>query len=248
MPYKKTKIFTFLILLVSIFPGTLILFSQETDTPISSYEICIELDRNYGADQRLVSGTFYHEAHYGSINGHPFCINEEWKKGQVIMDGIVFENLLLKYDIVSNELVLNTLNLSNTSLQVSLKTGNISSFKLDNKQFIVFPGSGNEDKPLFCELVSSGHVDFLLLRKKEMRMVSSGGNDFEYKEYYNNYLRIDDQLIKFRGRRSLIKLFPDHRKELRKYISQQALILGTKNTDERALFVDYCNTLLGEKE
>lgn len=244
----KTKLLKFILLIVSIFPCTLLLFSQETDTPVSSYEIRIELDGNYGADQRLVSGTFYHEAPYGSVNGHPFCISEEWKNGQLIMDGIEFENLLLKYDIVSNELVLNTMNLNNTSLQICLKTGNISSFKMENKQFIVFPGSRNENKPVFCEQVSRGPVDFLLRRTKEMRIVNSGGNDFEYKEYYNNYLSIGGELIKFRGRRSLIKLFPDHRKDLRKYISQQALLLGRKNTDDRAMLVDYCNKLLSEQE
>ena len=244
----KTRFLKYAFLVASTIPGTFLLYSQEKDTPVSSDEIRIELDSNYGADQRLVSGKFYHDAPYGSINGHPFCINEEWKNGQVIMDGIVFDNLLLKYDIVSNELVLNTLNLSNNSLQISLKTGNISSFKLADKKFIVFPGMESENKPVFCEQVSSGKIDFLLLRIKEMRIASSGGSDFEYKEYYNNYLRKDGELIKFRGRRSLFKLFPEHRKELRNYISRQGLLLGRKNIDDRGLLVDYCNKLLSEKE
>lgn len=206
------------------------------------------LDRKYGADQKLVSGKIYHQAPYGSVSGHPFCLNDEWQEGEVTMDDRVYKNLLLKYDIVNNELVLNTLNLNNTSLQISLETGKISSFMMNKKKFVVYPGKNNEETPVFCELVSSGTVDFLLLRSKEMRLSSSGGTDFEYKEYYSNYLYKDGELISFRGRSSLFRLFPDHRKELRKYISQQALLLGKKDTDDRALLVDYCNIITGEQE
>jgi hypothetical protein len=238
-------LFKYLILIVSLLPGSLILLSQETNVADSSYEILEELDKMYGADQRLVKGKLYHAERY--VAGNPFCINEEWQKGQVVMDGIVFENLLLKYDIASNKLVLNTSGQSNTSWQVSLNTGNISSFKLDNKQFIVFPGDGNKNKPIFCEQVCSGPVDFLLLRTKEIRIASSGEYDYKYEEKYSNYLYKDGRLMKYGGSRSLFKLFPDYKNELKKYISQQKLVLRRKNTNDRALLVDYCNKLLREQ-
>ncbi|MEA1887417.1 MAG: hypothetical protein U9N72_09420 [Bacteroidota bacterium] len=244
----KTILFKFFILLLLVLPGTLMLFSQETGTPDPSYKILEELDKIHGADQRLVSGPFYHQAHYGSLIGYPFCINEEWKTGQVKLSGITYDNLLLRYDIVSNELVLNTINLNNTPWQISLKTSDISSFKMDNREYVVFPGSQDEDKPVFCELVSSGHVDFLLLTTKELRITVSGGSDYEYKKYYKNYLSKDNTLVRFRGRRSLFKLFPDLRKELRQYISQQGLLLGKKNTSGRALLIDYCNKILSEQK
>ena len=244
----KTKLSKIFILVLLILPGTLLLFSQESGTPVSSYELREELNRIYGADQELVSGTIYHKAPYGSVSGHPFCLSDEWKEGRVELDGKLYGNLLLKYDIVNNELVLNTLNLNNTSLQISLKTANISSFSLGDRQFISFPGSENEEKPVFCELVSSGPVNYLLLRKKEMRINSSAATDFEYKEYYNNYLVKNGELTRFRGRGSLFKLFPEYRKELRKYIFQQALILGRKNTDDRAMLIDYCNKIISGQE
>ncbi len=244
----KVKLSKILILVLSLLQGTFILFSQANNTPPTSQKILEELNNIYGADQRLVSGKIYHQAPYGSVSGHPFCISDEWKEGQVTMDGRVYKNLLLKYDIVNNELVLNTLNLNNTSFQIRLEKGNISSFKLDNRKFVIYPSTENDDNPLFCELVSSGPVDFLLLRSKEMRITSSGGTDFEYKEYYNNYLDKDGKLVSFKSRKSLFRLFPGHRKELRKYISQQALVLGRKNTDDRALLVDYCNRIIGDQK
>ncbi|MDT8402651.1 MAG: hypothetical protein RQ743_13230 [Bacteroidales bacterium] len=244
----KSKLPRLFILFVSILTGTQILFSQEAGVPLSSQELRDELNGIYGADPGLVNGKIYHPSPYGSISGHPFCLSDEWMEGQAELEGNLYTGLMLKYDIVKNELVLNTLNLNNTSLQIILNTGKISTFKLGDSQFVRYPGSENDGKPVFCELLSDGEVDYLLLRNKELRITSGGATDFEYKEYFNNYLYKDGKLSGFRGRRSLFKLFPEHKKEIRKYILQQGLFLDRKNVEDRAVLVDFCNEILSEQE
>lgn len=246
--FMQSKLSKLFILLVTIIAGSQMLFSQEKGKPVSSSELRDELKGIYGADQGLVNGKIYHPAPYGSVNGHPFCLSDEWMEGQAVLDGRLYTGLMLKYDIVKNELVLNTLNLNNTSLQIILNTAKISTFMMGDNRFVRFPGSKNDDKPVFCELLSDGEVDYLLLRKKELRINSGGATDFEYKEYFNNYLYKDGELTGFRGRNSLFKLFPGHKKEIRKYISQQGLFMGRKNIEDRAVLVDFCNEILSEQE
>ena len=221
--------------------------AQSDGTPVSSSDIRKELDAIYGADTRLVSGLFYHNPPKGPVAGHPFCIDEEWKNGSVTLNGRLYDDLLLRYDVEDNELVLNTSKLNGKSLQICLNTEEISSFEMDGRKFVVFPSGKDEDKPVFCELATDGEIDFLIVRKKEIRIINSGGNTFEYKEYYDNYLLKDGELHKFRNRRSLFRLVPSIKKDLRRYANMQGLSPGRKNVEDRALLVNKCNNLLSEQ-
>ncbi len=222
--------------------------SQHISPPISSQEMLTDLDRIYGADQRLVSGNFYHEVSLKAVNGHPFCIDEEWKTGNVILADRIYYNLLLKYDISSNNLVLNTINLNNSAITLCLKIEKISEFTLGNKWYIRYPGNDKKDKILFCEVLTEGKVNYLLLRSKQRVVVNNGVNDYSYKESLSNYIFVNGELFVFKGRRSLYKLFPEHKSSLRKFISQKGISMGKSDISDRARLVNYCNSLLNSAE
>ncbi|MEZ5107053.1 MAG: hypothetical protein R2757_21285 [Draconibacterium sp.] len=236
-----------LLLLSTLFPFGYLL-SQNTGTPISSNIVKSELDKLYGVDQRLVSGDFYAGAPLGSVSGHPYFFDETWKEGSVTIEGIKYNNLLLKFDVASDMLVLKTYTLNNNTIQLCLKKEKISGFTMNEAKFIRFPDENKSKKIVFAQLCSEGNVDFLLVRNKVMTITNGGDSDFIYKEYFQNYLRYKGQVIKFNNKKTLYKLFPEYKPALKKYLSQNNLSTSKKDTHNLTMLVDYCNSLLNNSK
>lgn len=229
------------VILILLHPG--IVTAQSPGQTLSSSEVSNKLDMLYGLDQRLVSGSSYPGEALGSIIGHPYWIDSGWKKGRVVMDGVTFDNLLLKLDIESNDLVLNTSNLSNQSIQLCLQKERVSELVMDNRKFIKFPGEENNNFH-FCEVCCEGQIIYIVTRNKTLAIASSGSADFKYKEYIKHYLLIDGEVIRFTGKRTLFNLFPDKKQELRRFINTNSISLSRKNTDDRSKLVEYFNSII----
>lgn len=241
---KTEKLLSGIILFLFIINQTFVL-AQETGQPVSSLEVKKELDKIFGLDQDLCSGIAYTNIVKGSVSGNPYWIDAEWKTGSVLIGNLLFEDLLLKYDIESNDLIINTINLNNQPLKICLNKKLISKFTLGNHQFIKFPGEKINDNNFFCEVLSEGKIIFLLIKDKTLSVSNSrNSSDFSYKEYRKSYLLLDGKLIKFKGKRTLYRLFPEHKQKLKKYISQNSLYPVSKNIQDRTMLVNYCNSLI----
>jgi hypothetical protein len=240
---RPGKIFSRIVLLFFLISHSVVM-AQETNLPASSQDIKKDLDRIFGLDQDLCSGISYVGQATGSVAGHPYWIDSEWKTGSVIINNKLFENLLLKYDIAGNSLVLNTINLNGQAIHLCLNKYSISEFTMENRKFIRYPGDNISDNNYFCEVCFDGQIKYLLIKDKVLAVATGSSTDFKYKEYFSSYLIIDDQLIKFKSKRTLYKLFPDQKKKLRNFIFKNALTPGQKNIADRTRLIDYCNSLI----
>ncbi len=232
---------TGLYLLLSLF---LIKTAHCQEGVITSKEMKSQFDALFKGDQRLVSGKFYYGAPQGSIRGNPYYTDEKWKTGFVTINGIRFDSLLLKYDITDNELVLNPIYLNNVSASVCIKKKGISRWGYDNKVFIQFPPDTGKENPRFCEIVSEGPVSYYVLKQKELVVESGNSTSFIYKEYDMQYLKINDELIKFKNKNILFRLYPDLKKQMRSFIRKEGLYPYKRNINDRKLLIDQYNKLL----
>ncbi len=220
--------------------------AQQTNQPVSSIYVYNELDKIYGLDQRLISGKSYPGEVKGSIVGHPYWVDSDWKLGSVDIDGVMFTNLLLKFDIVEDILVLNTSNLNKQTIQVCLNMNTISEFYLGEKKFIVFPMLDDSNKRVFCQVCAEGKLSYLVTKSKSMAITSESATSYKYNEQINNYLLYEGRLIKFKGKRTIYKLFPELKQDIRKFSYQNALTLPRKNIINRAILIEYCNLLIDQ--
>lgn len=221
-------------------------FSQEIDKKMSvqTFEFA---DPIYGVDQRLVSGEFYSGAINSAIIGHPYFFDKEWKIGSVEFDKIIYENLLLKYDIEKNSIILSFTNINGSSFQISLKKNLITSFTMDNYIFVQHPGTNEYDTAWFSELLTDGEISYLVLRKKALTLnQGSGSRGYYYKENVKQYLYINGDLMPFRTKKSLFRLFPVHKQEIRKFLRSAKLSPTKKRIADRAAMIRYVNELIEE--
>jgi len=228
-----------IILLYGPFQG----LSQHIKDPTSE-QITDFFDQVYGVDQRLVSGYFYYGPRKGSINGHAYFMDDTWKKGSISTDNRVYKNVDLKYDIESNQVILKYQSLNHSEQQIAIQKEHIDTFWMNDRTFVPFPDYRPDSSIIFCELLVSGEIDFLVLKRKILQLTNGGTNDFEYQEYVNQYLRIEDQLIQFKGERMIYRLFPQVKRELRKFKKSEGLILWRSKIHDRKIMIEHCNMLL----
>lgn len=234
-----------IVVFLFLLSGTTIL-AQQTSQPVSSLYIKNQLDKIYGLDQRLISGKSYPGEVKGSIAGSPYWVDSEWKLGSVDINGVRFTNLLLKFDIVEDILVLNTSNLNKQTIQVCLNMNSISEFYLGEKKFIKFPVKDDSTKELFCQVCAEGKLSYLVTKSKTLAITSESATSYKYNEQINNYLLYEGRLIKFKGKRTIYKLFPELKQDIRKFSYQNALTMPRKNIVNRAILVEYCNQLIDQ--
>ena len=240
-PYGKLF---FLILTVMLMNPAV---AQVQDSQSATDLLSLYFDKVYGDDQRLISGHLYKGPALGSISGHPYYSDDEWKEGMIETADGTFPGLKIKYDININRLILEYISTDNAFRQVGLNPGKILSMNIGGKDFIPLPGTGHHDDLLLAELMSKGQVQYLVTKSKALYLSSlTGSSDYEYRESLKQYLLYEEELIPFRNKRTLYKLFPDKKKLLRKYSNNNYLNTSGKRTGDRKKLLDYLNTLLAD--
>jgi len=218
--------------------------SQETVKPVSSQEVFEHFDKLYKVDSRLVNGDFYQTPKMSETAGHPYFLNPEWKTGSVILEGINFDVLQLRYDIHSGQIILNTSEYTNSGLQLVLKKDRIESFMMEGVLYQPYPEDNTISGKQFCQVLVEGEVDFLIIKSKNLKVTSTGLSDFAYQELEQRVLRIHDELIPFISRRSLIKLYPEFKTAFKEYITRNRLKARKMSLSDQADLIAYCNTLI----
>ncbi|MFO7851513.1 MAG: hypothetical protein ACQERS_14090 [Bacteroidota bacterium] len=215
---------------------------------ISATELLsLYFDNVYGSDERLISGRVYYGPARGSIQGHPYYFDESWKQGNIETEDKNYDGLQLKYDICLNQIILRHISTDNAVYQIGLNSGNILNVKMGNSEFIPLPGTGESTDIPFAELISKGPVQYLITKEKSLEIREGvGSSDYEYKEYMDQYLFYRGNLLAFRSKNTIYRLFPEIKRDLKKYARQNNLFFIRRDVYARKKLVDYCNVLLIE--
>lgn len=179
----------------------------------------------YGPNDLLVNGVAYKPDHI-QAESHPYFLSEEWQRGMVISNGRAFKEVDLKYNIVSDELV----------LRAAIKTGAISfivlnpklvdAFEIGGHFFVNLPKQHQIESPApFLELVYEGRQLFLIMHKKlfSAHYTERTPSGIFSKEKKTSYIFDNQQLYKVNNRRSLLKYFKSIKPALRKYMRKNRI-------------------------
>ena len=187
----------------------------------------------------------YFEYQSGKDLGHPFLGNEEYKKGYLIIHNKRYNNMLLKYNVFEQNLVV--LYVDNTGTQMAFlpPLNFISEFSLDNLIFKKY--TFNNEKTSIYQEVYSGEIKCLYSWKKG-REESHHNVQFSAFKYYKplkkSYLVIDNSIYRYKTKGDLIKLFPlQYKKEILSYIKKQKINVKKSSDQDIVKLMTFCEGL-----
>ena len=183
-----------------------------------------------------------HVGYLNSIEGSAYYGANEWQSGTLIFQGVPYRDVLLKYDLVADEvLVLHP----NGFTGVTLFTPRIQSFRLGDRSFVALPDHQPSDlKAGLYEELSKGKVSLYAKRSKlikETTITTGVERKFIDQSFY--YIWKDDAYYAVRNEKAIFDILVDKKNDLADWM--KASNINYKSSPENALLriVAYYNQL-----
>ncbi len=198
-------------------PDSLFVRSAQQEA-ISTYERTLH-------DQAHVYEGNEYIAHDHRIKVHPYYKIDTLQKGTILYNGVLYHDVPMLYDIVREELAIQP---PDGGYRLRLRNDYLSAFSLGSHQFSRLESDSGDSAvgiPTgYYEILHDGRVKALAHRIKTVyEDISSGKYQAEYLLKDRFYIQKEGVYYEVRSKRSILTLFPDQAKALRKYIRTNKL-------------------------
>ncbi len=194
----------------------------------------------YPKNDELINGCEY-KSPSKKIKGNPFFNNYKWNEGILYINNSKYAELLLKYDLISDEFILNTQIFEGVEKKIILNKFQIDSLLFNNITFINIP---TEKKHTYFELIFDGNISFLRkYRKRFIKIYNDSSPVGKFSKLYEDLFIFDKKskkIIKVNNLFSFLNFFEKKdRKQIKKYIKDNKIeykIISNKQIIDLMLF------------
>jgi hypothetical protein len=195
------------------------------DSTISFYT------ESLGENTLLYNGREYTGSYSRSI-GHPFYASDQPQKGSIVYNGVLYSHSAISYDLVNDEIFIKTR--QNSSMK--LLNEKIEQFSLGGHVFVHIRQQDSGVKglvPGIYEILVNEKIKVLAKRKKQLVPSFNLDDPYTFVHYDRFFLQKSDTYHEVTSDASLLALFPEQRKDLKKYMRNKRI--GFKINPEYAI-------------
>lgn len=187
-----------------------------------SNDVFIWFDNQVGIENTaLYNGVEFKNIYNLLNNKHRFFETSDFVIGDVSYDNQTYFNVLLRYDLFGDQLIVQ-LKTSHSTNEILLLNEKISEFRIDNSFFEALNERTEENIPLtgFYQILTQNE-NFKLYKKNRKRRSSTHRNNTVYYEFNESnpeyILQTRDGFFRIARMRNLTSKFPQYRKELNNF-------------------------------
>jgi len=154
---------------------------------------------------------------------HPYLVTSQYTPGELLYNNILYKNVSLRYDLFRDELIIKV---PNISYSVVLEKEKVTEAVVDKYRII------RHEKNLWPNIAPGNYLlllhdgQFPVVRKNQMtrdQKVVDQSVEYRFRLRERYYIYKNGICHQVSNKGSLLKLFPDKKKELETYIKQQNL-------------------------
>lgn len=227
------RLITFLLVFIS-----LNLFSQSNTEDIYNYTSEV-----YGIDDILVNGSKYRTLHPVAY-GNPFFADGTFSKGNLSLKGRDFQNVLLKFDIEQQKVILKAFPDSANFKVIVLNDNYIKSFTLHERYFVnISDILETTTVDGFYELVYKGGFVFARSYKKGFVAVYSSKypNGKYSKTKRESFIFRENLKHRIKKKKDLYELFPQQKGLIKKFMKDNKIKLHKASNQNLNILMQYCD-------
>ncbi|CAM3842415.1 MULTISPECIES: hypothetical protein [Flavobacterium] len=228
---KRLILFLLFISSISIYSQT----SEELNNYVQS-QIGIQ-------NSHLFNGKTYSN-NYRVLSTKNQFLNESlnYSKGVIVTQGILFNDLELKYDVFNQELIIKP-DPETSHLGIIIDTTQLNSFKLFDTTFINLK-SGSIDNGFYESAIDLPKIKlFIKHRKNKIKKLDKKTIHYEFENKYEYVLYTDFDYKLADTKENWIKIYPDFKKEIKKFYSSNKTLEKLDKTAFMKKLTFYINTL-----
>ncbi len=204
-----------------------------------------QYDKAIERNSMLFTGREYYDGHEG-VRGDQFFQVDYWEEGMVEFGGQLFSGINLKYDIYSDQLLVEHFNSSGRLAPLELYKPDVSRFSLFGHKFIQIKKDSlsNVKGGYYDELVDGPRAQLLAKRNKEI-IALNGARSYgkEYRQNDKYIIRMDGAYYSVRNKRAALKVFSDKKKALKKFVKSNGLFFSKEKEESFIEMVKYYNSI-----
>ncbi|MBE8725297.1 hypothetical protein C4F50_10095 [Flavobacterium sp. KB82] len=183
-------------------------------------EIYNWFDKNIGIESLDIKNGAAHLNFDNTVeNQNRYYFTENFRKGTLRYNNQNYYDVLLKYDIYKDDLVLNPYDEANTT-KINLIKDNVENFSINNEKFInlkvlnpsFFKGGFYEE--VLINSTSALYIKYFKEKKKDQKEES---NLIQYIPRYEFVLLKDSKYYLINGKKEIIALFPESKRKINDY-------------------------------
>lgn len=181
----------------------------------------------YNSERGVESAIYNGRLHYpyaSVIEGTAYFHSADWQKGNVIYDNIFYENMLMKYDLVADQLIV--IANETTGMSITLFSPRIKAFSFSGFRFVYL--NENKNKSFlpagFYQLLAEGRINAL---SKTTRIITEKieagqiNRKFEEKKAY--YILKGGQYYSIKNKSELLNTLREHNKAIQNLLKAMKL-------------------------
>ena len=202
--------------------------------------------KGYGLDQDLINGLQYYNRNTLS-KGHPYFQTNQFRRGSISVEGEIFYNVSLKFDIHSQQVELEYKNFSGGRNQVVTIFDKVDAFILGEYQFQKL--SIEEGIEKYHQVIPTSCFTVYVFWEKGLVPLSGSTT---YTEQFTDakhtfWLDLDGELTPFNSRKDFSECFPEaDQKEVKRLLSRNQFQFRTAQVDEIVLNMEsVCKLMKG---
>jgi hypothetical protein len=215
-------IFTFLITFLSIpfLSGNTISVSGSVTAGLSTQDTLKE-------SQILFNGRAWRNRYY-RVKEDQFLFSNEFLPGSVTIEGNSFGDVILRYDIYSDEVMI--VNNHGAVLQMNKEMVDSFNFTYQDKQYYFVNLQNDSLKGFrgYMNILYKGKTSLYVKYKKEIELLAVDKKYDRFYESHKVFFVKDDIIYLLSGKREFLKLLQDHKSEIRSFIKKNRLKLSKK--------------------
>ncbi len=188
------------------------------------------IQQNPSHKQLLLNGRIWRNQ-YSKAFGDQFFLTNTFLKGSVIFNGQRFNNLDLMYDITNDELILSI----ETYPIILMNKEMVDSFSLvfENRNYHIINAGQDTSNVLrgYVNVLYDGPTALYVKYIKKIQPLAVDGRYDLFVREHRIYLRKGTEIVPVGGKRKLLSLLEDKKKEIRYYLKSSRFKFSLKDPD-----------------
>lgn len=169
---------------------------------------------------------------------HPYWLSDEFLVGEVRYKGMLYKNVLLRYDAFLNQLVVKT---PEKQANVYIPMHAVEGFTIGGLVY------AKHDGEFMAVHYDGSHMELLEQMRVKMKEDMNHENlQYEFKRNVNYYLLNDGRMYEVTNLRSVLKLYPGLEKELKRFSRMNNLNFKENRQSSLVSLVKYADELLSK--
>lgn len=230
----------------SLFFMMLFLFSPMLAQDVADFsflEISKDASERYGPSADLLNGEKYYYP-YRSASGNPFFEVSGDKGASIQIDGKLYENQKIRYDIYNQLMVLDYKDRSGAAGSIVLRNEWLDYLVIDGYQFKKFPDVNGLER--FGQVIHEGYFSCIYFWEKEYSPnFQQGEKIYRFSEpHLRSNIVIQDHFYPYSGKSKFLKCFPkQYHVKIKTYMKEKRIRIRKVSNPEMNSLMVFINQL-----